>query len=130
MTTTEKFCLKWKEFQNNIALSLKDLVNGEDFSDVTLACDDEKTIDANKVILSASSKVFHNLLRKYKHPNPLLYMRGISSKQFAYIVDYVYQGEVNVFQKDLDDFLDIAKDLKIKGLTESQTEKKSVFSMG
>ena len=127
MTASEKFCLKWKEFQNNLSLSLKDLENDEDFSDVTLACDDDITINAHTVILSASSSVFHALLRKHKHPNPLLYMRGISSKQLAYIVDYVYQGEVNVMQEDLDDFLNIAKDLKIKGLSESQTENKSVL---
>ena len=127
ITASEQFCLKWKEFQNSISLSLKDLENYEDFSDVTLACDDEKTIDANKVILSASSSVFHALLRKYKHPNPLLYMRGISSKQLAYIVDYVYQGSVDVMQEDLDEFLNIAKDLKIKGLTERQPEQESVL---
>ena len=50
---SEKFCLKWNDFENNISVAFRELRDDKDFFDVTLACDDEQ-IQAHKVILSAS----------------------------------------------------------------------------
>ena len=44
-----------------------------DFLDVTLASEDRKQIEAHKVILTVSSPFFQNLLKKNKHPHPLIY---------------------------------------------------------
>ena len=35
-----------------------------------------------------------------------------------YILDFMYHGEVNVAQEELDKFLEVAETLKIKGLTQ------------
>ena len=43
-------------------------------------------------------------------------MRGIKSEDLNAIVDFLYCGEANVFQEDLDSFLAIAEELKLKGL--------------
>ena len=37
-----------------------------------------------------------------------------------YILDFMYHGEVNVAQEELDKFLEVAETLKIKGLTQQQ----------
>ena len=53
MSASEKFCLKWNDFETNISLAFRELREEKDFFDVTLACDDDNQIQAHKVILSA-----------------------------------------------------------------------------
>jgi len=88
-----------------------------DFSDVTLACEDGEQVEAHKVILAASSPFFQQLLRRNKHPHPLIYMRGVKSEDLVAIIDFLYYGEANVYQENIDAFLAIAEELKLKGLT-------------
>ena len=117
MAHSEKFCLKWNDFQKNINTAFGSLREDEDFSDVTLASEDGTQIEAHKVVLAASSPFFHNMLKKNKHPHPLIYMRGIKSDDMLAVVDFLYYGETNIFQDNLDSFLKIAEELSLKGLT-------------
>ena len=74
-------------------------------------------MEAHKVILASSSPFFEKILQQSKHPHPLIYLRGFQSKDFASILDFLYFGEANVYQDDLDSFLAIAEEIKLKGLT-------------
>ena len=112
----EKFCLKWNDFQSNVSKTFKVLRKEEDFFDVTLVSDDEQHIAAHKLVLSASSIFFKNILRKSQHSNPLIYLNGFSSKELNLMIEYIYNGEVQIYQNDLDQFLDTAQKLKIEGL--------------
>jgi len=51
-----------------------------------------------------------------KQVNPIIYLYGIQSKDLSSVMDYIYEGEVQLFQDDLDRFLNIAKRLKIEGM--------------
>ena len=114
---SEKLCLQWNDFKENITASFGSLRRDEDFADVTLACEDGKQMEAHKVILAASSPFFQNLLKRNKHPHPLVYMRGVNSEELVAIVDFLYRGEANVYQESLDRFLAIAEELQLEGLT-------------
>jgi len=114
---TEKLCLKWNDFEDNTKTAFRSLRSDIEFSDVTLACEDGNQMEAHKVILASSSPFFQSLLRKNKHPHPLIYMRGIKSEDLVAIVDFLYLGEVNVYQENINNFLAIAEELKLKGLT-------------
>merc|ERR1712013_714356 len=116
---SEKFCLRWNDFQSNISNALEDLRNDKDFFDVTLACEDEQ-IQAHKVILSACSPFFRNVLRRNPHQNPLLYLKGVRFPDLQAVLNFMYHGEVNVAQVELNSFLAVAEDLRVKGLTQSQ----------
>jgi hypothetical protein len=116
--TNEKFCLQWNEFESNISTAFRELRDDKDFFDVTLACDDDQ-IQAHKVILSACSPFFRNILRRNSHPNPFLYLKGIKFTDLQYVLNFMYHGEVNVGQEELNSFLAVAEDLKIKGLTQN-----------
>ena len=116
MPTTEKFCLRWNDFQENINTTFKNLRKDNDFTDVTLACEDGYEVEAHKLILAASSPFFHNLLKTNKHAHPLIYMRRMKSEDLLAIVDFLYYGEANIYQDNLDTFLNIAEELKLKGL--------------
>ena len=117
MSTAEKFCLKWNDFQKNIGSSFGLMREDTDFADVTLTCEDGQQLEAHKVILAASSPFFQNLLRRNKHAHPLIYMRGMKWEDLVAIVDFLYHGEANIYQENLDAFLVIAEELNLKGLT-------------
>ena len=119
MTSSEKLCLQWNDFQENFNSAFGKLRNDTELSDVTLVSDDEKQVEAQKVILASSTPFFANLLKRNKHPHPLIFMRGVKEDMLLAIVDFLYKGEANVFQENLDSFLAVAGDLRLKGLTGS-----------
>ena len=119
---SEKLCLQWNDFKENVNTAFGSLRDGKEFSDVTLACEDGYQMEAHKVILAASSPFFQDLLRKTKHPHPMIYLRGFQSQDLVAIVDFHYFGEANVCQENLDSFLAIAEELKLKGLTGQNSE--------
>ena len=49
---SEKFCLKWNDFQQNISKSFKSLRCENNFYDVTLVGDDENLVSAHRVVHS------------------------------------------------------------------------------
>ena len=119
---TEKLCLQWSDFKENVNSAFGKLRSDNDFTDVTLTCGDGEHFEAHKVVLTASSPFFEKIFQKTKHPRPLIYLGEFKSNHFASILDFLYFGEANVFQEDLDSFLAIAEELKLKGLT-GQTSK-------
>ena len=59
--------MEWTEFQDLAQVAFEDLRNGRDFTDITLACEDQ-SIKAHKVALSACSPFFKKLLKADPHP--------------------------------------------------------------
>jgi len=116
---SEKFCLRWNDFETNISSAFKELREEKDFFDVTLACDDSQ-MQAHKVILSACSPFFRTILRHNPHPHPLLYLKGVKYQDLLSVLNFMYMGEVSVAQEELNTFLAVAEDLKIKGLTQEK----------
>ena len=121
----EKFCLKWNDFQSNVSKTFSTLRKEQNFFDITLLSDDGETVSAHKVVLSASSEFFKSVLRIADHSKPMIYLNGVDCKVLNHILDYIYEGEVQLYQEDLDSFLDVAQKLKIHGLIEGQEEKES-----
>ena len=120
---SEKLCLQWNEFQENIKSAFRAFRDDNDFADVTLVCEDGQQMKAHKVILAASSPFFQKLLGLNKHPHPLVFMRGMKSSDLWPILDFLYHGEANVFQESLDSFLAIAQEFQLKGLEGKGEEK-------
>ena len=57
---SEKLCLKWNDFQENVTTAFGSLRDDKELTDVTLASDDGQQIKAHKVILAACSPFFQN----------------------------------------------------------------------
>jgi len=127
MSSSEKFCLRWNDFETNISVAFRELREEKDFFDVTLACDDSQ-IQAHKVILSACSPFFRNVLRRNPHQHPLLYLKGVKYKELLSVLNFMYMGEVNVAQEELNSFLSVAEDLRVKGLTQNNANSDSASS--
>ncbi len=83
-------------------------------------------IRAHKVILSAVSPLFQSILASSTTLplplsgllHPVIYLNGISSRNLRHVVDFMYEGQVNVGQDELNSFLAAAEELQIKGLTQ------------
>ena len=92
--------------------------NEEYLHDVTLVSDDHNKIPAHKLVLSACSEYFKSIFKHNSKPNvhPLLCLDGITAEDLKSILDYIYNGEVNIFQDGLDRFLGVAQRLKLEGL--------------
>lgn len=66
MVDTQHFCLRWNNYQSSITSAFENLRDDEDFVDVTLACDG-KSLKAHRVVLSACSPYFRELLKVCIH---------------------------------------------------------------
>ena len=118
----EKFCLKWNDFQTNVSNTFRKLRTSYNFYDVTLVSDDQQQISAHKVVLSSSSEYFKNVLTSNKHAHPMLCLNGVNKGDLENILDFIYNGEIQIYQDQLDQFLDIAQRFQLEGLL--QREKK------
>ena len=113
---SEKLCLQWNDFKDNIETSFKNLREETDFADVTLASEDGEQVDAHKVVLAASSPIFRKMLKRNQNTHPLIFMRGVKMDDLVAIVDFLYRGEANICQENLDSFLALAEELELQGL--------------
>ena len=113
---SEKFSLKWNDFQSNVSNSFSLLRNEDFLQDVTIVSDDNEQIAAHKLVLSACSMYFKEIFKKNKHSHPLVCLEGLSSNDVRNMMNYMYNGELQIFQEDLDRFLNIAQRFKLEGL--------------
>ena len=119
MGSSEKFCLRWNSYESNISSSFQELREDSEFFDVTLCCDNGiDIVQAHKVILAACSPFFRKILSHQKNQqNPLLYLKGICLEDLKVALEFMYRGEVNLAQDSLNNFLAVAEELAIKGLS-------------
>jgi len=119
MEAAENFSLRWNDFEENISSGLKDLRNANQFFDVTLLSETGQ-VGAHKLILSACSTFFKQILVSNPHQHPLIYLKGVTKEEIVNLLNFMYCGEVNVAQEELSSFLATAEDLKVKGLTNNE----------
>ena len=119
---TEKFCLKWNDFQDNVSKTFKKLRSTDHFYDVTLVSDDQQQMSAHKVVLASCSEYFKNVLTFNKHSNPMLCLSGVTRDDLQNMLDYIYYGEIQIYQDNLDTFLDVAQRFQLEGLMQGKDE--------
>ena len=115
----EKFSLKWNDFTSNVQKSFRNLRREEDFFDITLVGDDYKHVTAHKVVLSSCSEYFKGVFsnnKKHFQSHAFICLEGLNHGDLNNVLDYIYQGEVQIQQEELDRFLGIAQRLKLEGL--------------
>ena len=65
----------------------------------------------------------------HKQEHPLLYLKGVKYADLVSVLNFMYHGEVNVAQEELNSFLAVAEDLKVKELTQNNADNKSHSSL-
>ena len=74
---------------------------------------------AHKLVLSSSSEYFKmvfSMNKKYFQSHALICLEGLNQGDLNNVLDYIYHGELQIYQHDLDRFLGIAQRLKLEGL--------------
>ncbi|XP_069699114.1 broad-complex core protein isoform X6 [Periplaneta americana] len=125
MADTQHFCLRWNNYQSSITSAFENLRDDEDFVDVTLACDG-KSLKAHRVVLSACSPYFRELLKSTPCKHPVIVLQDVAFADLHALVEFIYHGEVNVHQRNLSSFLKTAEVLRVSGLTQ-QAEDRDEF---
>ena len=117
MTEDTKLTITWDNFEKEAPNTFRKLVAEQDFRDVTLVSNDSKCVTAHKVVLSSSSPLFRNILTRNPHQHPFIFLKGVNFLELDLLVRFIYIGECEVAQENLDTFLELGKDLEVNGLT-------------
>ena len=114
---TQKLNLSLDDFDSCAGNTFKDLLGQSDFTDVTLVSDDLQQIKAHKVILSYSSSKFKALLQNSGKQELFIYLTGVSYSEMQSMINFIYSGQTEISEEDLEHFLQIAAKFDVKGLT-------------
>ncbi|XP_076050661.1 uncharacterized protein LOC143031107 isoform X5 [Oratosquilla oratoria] len=111
----ELLSLKWNNHQAHFVDILTFLREQEIFVDATLACGG-KLYPAHKFVLSTCSDYFKQMFTKNPSKHPIVFMKDVSCRDLEALLDFMYNGEVNVPQSSLGSLIKTAEGLQIKGL--------------
>ena len=88
----------------------------------------ERKLSAHRLVLSSCSSFFELILKITSTSNSVIYLSGVNTQNLGFMLDYMYQGEVQIFQEQLDDFLIVAQKLQIDGLISNQKNEEELYS--
>ena len=118
----EKYSLTWKTHSEHLRKMLREMFHSDEFSDVTLVCEDMKQFRAHKNILAACSPLFHSLLQSDKSGSSTVYLKGVLHSEMEALLNFIYLGETSVNVERTDSFLSTAKSLEIRELCSDKEE--------
>jgi len=121
MGSDQRFSLRWNNYQSHLVTAFESLLDEKDFVDVTLGVEGRK-LPAHKMLLSACSPYFREVLKGNPCQHPIIILRDIKFDDLFSLLQFMYNGEVNVAQDQLNSFLKSAESLKIRGLTDNESE--------
>lgn len=86
---------------------------------MTLSCEGGQQLRAHKVVLAACSPYFQAVLQNNPCKHPIVILpRDVAFADLRAIIEFVYRGEIDVAQEQINSLLAAADTLKIKGLCE------------
>ena len=95
----EMFHLKWDS--RDSCPSYSDIWALTDLMDVWLACGQEE-VRAHSVVLAACSARLRTVLARHStHQHPVIYLWGMNISQVKALLAFMYHGEVNIAQEEL-----------------------------
>jgi len=132
-SSDELYRLRWDSSKqvNDISNAFQSFRNDQELLDVSLVCSSSngrnKTLRAHKVVLAAYSTVFKNIFRSLSdRRDPVVYLKGITHGNLSFILDFMYQGNVDIPKSMINDFFADAQELQIKGLRKDDNEDDSL----
>ena len=84
--------------------------------------DDLHVVKAHRALLSKSSDVLRQMLLLKDDKDPIIFIRGSSQRQLKSLLNFIYVGETEVTEEDMNAFVGLARDFKLKEFTETQTK--------
>ena len=95
----EVYSLTLDSYPQHLGDIMSQLLFSEQFSDVTLVCDDGKQIKAHRNILSICSPFFKYILQIGETNDPTIYLQGINHSEMEAIMKFIYLGQASVLKQ-------------------------------
>ncbi|KAG5675392.1 hypothetical protein PVAND_005300 [Polypedilum vanderplanki] len=127
----EEFALCWNKlkFAENLSTGFQSLYDRGDFVDCTIACDGQ-LLQCHKLVLAICSPYFREIFMNNPCRHPIIILKDVTYSIMSELLQFMYQGEVNVKQAELQAFMSIAESLQIKGLATNTTSSNNNNSTG
>ena len=109
--------LKWCNYFDCLQEMLQDIRGSNKFTDVTLVCDDNRQIEAHKIVLCASSPVFKDIINNHTEGHPVIYLQDILFQELEAILEFIYLGIATFEKGRIAEFVNAARNLEIKELS-------------
>uniref|UniRef100_A0A1A9WBN2 BTB domain-containing protein n=1 Tax=Glossina brevipalpis TaxID=37001 RepID=A0A1A9WBN2_9MUSC len=114
----QQFCLRWHNHQTSLLSTLPVLLDQCQLTDVTISAEG-RNLRAHRVVLSACSSFFLEIFRTLDTTNhPVIIIPGASFAAIVALLNFMYSGEVNVYEEQIPTLLSLAETLGIKGLAD------------
>ena len=113
----EKYKLNWHTYSDHLREMLHEMMKSNELTDVTLVCDDKRQFKAHKIVLSACSSVFKSIINDLPQNSSVIYLRGIQHQEMESILEFMYLGVATFYQERMNEFLNVAKNLEIKEIS-------------
>merc|ERR1712204_89090 len=114
--------VQYNKFKICAQNAFTNLLENELFVDVTLVSEDGRAVKAHKVVIAACSDLLKNILESVDSGSPLIFLHGIQHQELRYVLDFMYKGKTEVPEGNLQEFMKVAQELKLKGLILSESE--------
>ena len=112
-----------KNLARNLEESLENLrVDPGCFSDVTLVANDGWSFRGHKVVLAAQSCELFDIFKSAQSYDPVVCALDIKSSVLQKMMDYIYLGEAEINQININEFKEAAAQLGLKGFHPSEDE--------
>ena len=114
-------------FENNIRHTFKRLKEEELHFDMSIYCSGQ-IMQAHKIVVSASSGFFSEVLSHISHSKPLIVLNHMSPSLITNMLNFICHGEICLSTKENTSFLEAAVELKIVGLSHVHASEDDVLS--
>ena len=98
----------------------KQLLEEDDFKDVTLVLDDHYKIKAHKCMLSLASDVLRNFIKINDDKDTAIAIPNATQNQVKALLSFIYLGYAELPDEDVEPFIELAKYFKLKGFRSVQ----------
>ena len=112
----EEYKLAWNGHAEQVTETLNELMISNNFTDVTLVCNDKIQLQAHRIILSSCSTFFKEIFTTVQAYKPIIYLKGEKHEEMKSILQFIYTGEATFSQNRTNEFIRVATDLEIKAL--------------
>ncbi|CAG0880707.1 unnamed protein product [Cyprideis torosa] len=127
-TPVQMYQLKWNNHRWNLTNVFEQLLQLGAFTDVTVSCEDG-SLKCHKMVLAACSPYFERVLSdeavSLYGAHAIIVLQDTPCDVFRALLEFMYKGEVNIYQEELPLLMSIAASLQIRGLYEDADEKRT-----
>ncbi|XP_041970699.1 broad-complex core protein isoforms 1/2/3/4/5-like, partial [Aricia agestis] len=120
-----RYSLHYERYCDHLMSSFGKLLQTQSLVDMTLMCSSH-TIRVHKLVLSASSVYFQEILQK--QPGEPLIILKMKFGVLKCLVEFMYCGKTQCLEENVDDLVAAAQFLKIKGLSKVTRESLGITS--